>query len=129
MCWTLNDYRMLSCGTDGAVYEWSLADGKRIVEVIIKTCRFTGVAATMDGKVTYAVGSDGEVKEITNGIVRTIQMIDQGGLDTVLLSNSNLMLFTSGKKGTIFSVNLPLKEKQDFIEFPYHNSPVLKVII
>lgn len=53
MCWTLQDYRMISCGTEGAVYEWNIADGTRITEVIIKTCKFTGCAVTSDGNYFY----------------------------------------------------------------------------
>lgn len=78
-------------------------------------------------KIIYTVGSDGEVKEIVNGIVRTAQQVDHDGLDSIVLSNSNMMLFVSGKNGTLFSVKVPLKETPDFYEFNFHNHVVPNV--
>ena len=41
--WAPNDATLLSCGTDGAIYEWDLRDGKRRREFMVKSAKFTGV--------------------------------------------------------------------------------------
>ena len=54
---------------DGAVYEWSAAQAKRVNEVVLKTCAYSGVTVSPSGKHTYAVGSDKSLKEITESQV------------------------------------------------------------
>ena len=29
--WSADDQKLISCGTDGAVYEWEVATGKRLI--------------------------------------------------------------------------------------------------
>lgn len=47
----------------------SFVSGKRVGESVIKTCSFTGVACTPDGKTTFAVGTDKTLKEISDSQV------------------------------------------------------------
>nr|CAD7403161.1 unnamed protein product [Timema cristinae] len=47
--WTNNDQKMVTCGTEGAVYEWDITTGNRVGEIIAKACVFTGVAVTSEG--------------------------------------------------------------------------------
>lgn len=44
LAWSAGDGTLVSCGSEGAVYEWSMANGQRVGEVILKTNQFTGVA-------------------------------------------------------------------------------------
>ena len=67
--WSADDSKIVSCGMDGAVYEWETASGKRIGESVLKACSYTGVAVTSDGKTTFAVGSDKTLKEISDSQV------------------------------------------------------------
>lgn len=62
--WSLDDSRLVSCGTDGAVYEWNTQTGKRETECILKSCSYTGVAFSSDYKTILAVGTDLTLKEI-----------------------------------------------------------------
>lgn len=67
--WNINDYKLVSCGSDGAVYEWNLQNGKRESECVLKSCSYSGVAISPDSKVIFAVGSDQTIKEISDSSV------------------------------------------------------------
>ena len=54
---------------DGAVYEWDTFTGKRVGESVLKSCSYTSVAITPDGKTTFAVGSDKTLKEVADSQV------------------------------------------------------------
>ena len=56
-------------GMDGAVYEWDTFTGKRVGESVLKSCSYTSVAITPDGKTTFAVGSDKTLKEVADSQV------------------------------------------------------------
>lgn len=62
--WSLDDSRVVSCGVDGAVYEWNTQSGKRESESVLKSCSYTGVAFSSDCKTILAVGTDLTLKEI-----------------------------------------------------------------
>jgi WD40 repeat protein len=64
LCWTPDDTKLISCGLDGAVYEWAIKDFKRLSENVLKSCAYTSVACTADARVLFAVGTDRKLKEI-----------------------------------------------------------------
>ncbi|KAF9421540.1 hypothetical protein HW555_002473, partial [Spodoptera exigua] len=124
LAWSANDLTMISCGTEGAVYEWSMVTGQRVGEVILKTNQFYACAVNGNGKTIYGVGSDGEIKEIGANTIRRNMGLIGAPLDTVILSRSDLMLFISGGLGGITSIQLPLLDKPIFNEFHMHNKKV-----
>ena len=75
--WSADDSKIVSCGMDGAVYEWETATGKRVGESVLKSCSYTGVSVTPDGKTTFAVGSDKTLKEISDSQVSVCVWIGQ----------------------------------------------------
>ena len=64
IAWSADDSRLVSCGMDGAVYEWNTLSGKRESESVLKSCSYTGVALSPETKSIFAVGSDCTLKEI-----------------------------------------------------------------
>jgi hypothetical protein len=62
--------KLVSCGTEGALYEWDMFSGTRVGEIIAKGCIFTSAAATTDGKTSFGTGSDGCIMEVTGSTVR-----------------------------------------------------------
>ena len=58
LTWSKDDTFLVSCGTDGAVYCWSMDTLKRENENIIKGCSYTSAVCTSDGFTAFAVGSD-----------------------------------------------------------------------
>ncbi|PAA67586.1 hypothetical protein BOX15_Mlig006712g2, partial [Macrostomum lignano] len=107
LVWSNDDSKLVSCGMDGAVYEWEVATGKRLREHVLKTCSYTGVAATADVKTTYAVGSDGKLKEITDE--EPMPAIDAGEAEftSLAMSNSGRMMFAGTKSGSVRAIKFP----------------------
>lgn len=64
VAWSPDDSRLVSCGADGAVYEWNTHTGKRVSECVLKSCSYTDVVFSSDPKTILAVGTDGTLKEI-----------------------------------------------------------------
>ncbi|XP_053620233.1 cilia- and flagella-associated protein 57 isoform X1 [Plodia interpunctella] len=124
LAWSANDLTLVSCGTEGAVYEWGMSTGQRVGEVILKTNQFKACAVNSFGKTTYAVGSDGEIKEIGSNTIRRNLGLIGCSLDTILLSRSDMMLFITGGEGGITSVQLPLLDRAIYNEFHMHNKKV-----
>lgn len=67
--WNADDSKLISCGTDGAVYEWNLSSGKRETECVLKSCSYNCVTVSPDSKIIFAVGSDQTLKEIADSSV------------------------------------------------------------
>ncbi|KAH1024919.1 hypothetical protein HUJ05_009751 [Dendroctonus ponderosae] len=126
MSWSKDDRLLASCGSEGAVYVWDVCEAARLSETIIKSNPFTGVAITQCGKETYAVGEDGHVRELVNSNVhRDVVLVPpQAGLDVIVLSQLDTMLFITGNQGTVYSVKIPLLEKAEYNEFSMHKRKI-----
>ncbi|XP_030754252.1 cilia- and flagella-associated protein 57 isoform X2 [Sitophilus oryzae] len=124
--WSLDDRYMTSCGTEGAVYLWDVIESTRLSENFIKSNPFTGVIITQSGKEVYAVGNDGHIRELVNSnINRDVVLVPPGsGLNALVLSQLDNMLFVSGNGGSVFSVRIPLLEKAEYLEFAMHKSAI-----
>ncbi|CAF4793044.1 unnamed protein product [Pieris macdunnoughi] len=129
LAWSANDLTLVSCGSEGAVYEWNMSNGQRVGEVILKTNQFSACAVNNNGKTTYGVGSDGELKEIGANTIRRNLTLIGCGLDTIILSRSDLMLFITGGAGGVTAVQLPLLDKAIFNEFHMHNKKITGVTL
>lgn len=127
--WSADDSKLVSCGLDGAVYEWETYTGKRVGESVLKSCHYTGVAVTPDGKTTFAVGSDKTLKEISDSQI--LREVDSGEttLSNVALSHSGRMLFAGTSKGTLWSLKFPLTIPGEWQELQGHGSQIAKMKI
>ncbi|KAK7099818.1 cilia- and flagella-associated protein 57-like [Littorina saxatilis] len=127
--WSADDSKIVSCGMDGAVYEWDSFTGKRIGESVLKSCSYTGVAVTPDGKTTFAAGSDKTLKEIADSqILREVPAGDMT-LTNVALSHSGRMLFAGTARGTMWSVKFPLTIPGEWQEHQGHGAAITKMKI
>ena len=68
--WCSDDTKLVTCGMDGAVYEWWPIEAKRINEVVLKTCAYSDITMSPSGKNLYAVGTDRTIKEIAESQVK-----------------------------------------------------------
>ncbi|XP_032633573.1 cilia- and flagella-associated protein 57 isoform X1 [Chelonoidis abingdonii] len=127
--WSADDNKLISCGTDGAVYEWSLLTGKRESECVLKSCSYSGVAISPDAKIIFAVGSDQTLKEISDSsILREVPTFDVT-YTAIVVSHSGRMVFTGTSVGTIRSMKYPLPVHKEFNEYQAHAGPVTKMSI
>lgn len=98
--WSADDSKIVSCGMDGAVYEWDAYSGKRIGESVLKSCSYTGVTITPDGKNIYAVGNDKTIKEINDSQVRSLS---RSTLTSLAINRYNKALYFLHKFQAFYS--------------------------
>lgn len=137
--WAADDFRIITAGADGAIYDWSLKDMsgyngqgiKRESESVVKTCAYTSVCVTSDSKTIYACGTDKTIKEIVGGqLIREIPS-DQV-LSTIVLSSSGEIMVVGTMAGNIRVMKFPFTDLQDigsFVEHSAHSSPISRMRI
>uniref|UniRef100_A0A3B4U3G0 Cilia and flagella associated protein 57 n=1 Tax=Seriola dumerili TaxID=41447 RepID=A0A3B4U3G0_SERDU len=127
--WSLDDSRLVSCGMDGAVYEWNTQTGKRESESVLKSCSYTGVAFSSDCKTILAVGTDLTLKEIQDCQVLREVPADEVAHTAIAVSHSGRVVFTGTSSGTIRAIKYPLPIQKDWIMYQAHCCPVTKMVI
>jgi WD40 repeat protein len=131
--WSSDDTKIVSCGKDGAVYEWDAQTYERTGENVLKSCSYSCVATTPDAKTLFAVGSDKTLKEISdNTIVHEVPSHNkQHPVETVLgqivMSSSGKTMLVGTEKGAIRSVKFPLSAPWEGSSNPSHFGPVNKM--
>uniref|UniRef100_A0A183SVB8 WD_REPEATS_REGION domain-containing protein n=1 Tax=Schistocephalus solidus TaxID=70667 RepID=A0A183SVB8_SCHSO len=158
LLWTNEDQKLISCGMDGAVYEWDVNTGKtlitrrRISENVMKSCSYSCVTATKDGSRTYAVGSDRKIKEISDSTVSLMWYghllfciehltitpsqyialeVDSPDmlLTAVALSSTGRMLFCGSKTGLVRSYKFPFTGNPEWEDYVGHCGQIAKMRI
>ncbi|XP_075995968.1 cilia- and flagella-associated protein 57 [Genypterus blacodes] len=127
--WSPDDSRLVSCGTDGAVYEWNTHTGKREAESVIKSCSYTGVAFSSDSRSSIAVGTDFTLKEIQDCQVMRELPPDDVAHTAVAVSRSGRVVFTGTSSGSIRVIKYPLPIQRDWIQYQAHCGSVTKMAI
>nr|XP_011762099.1 cilia- and flagella-associated protein 57 isoform X5 [Macaca nemestrina] len=127
--WNADDSKLISGGTDGAVYEWNLSTGKRETECVLKSCSYNCVTVSPDAKIIFAVGSDHTLKEIADSsILREISAFDVT-YTTIVISHSGRMMFVGTSVGTIRAMKYPLPLQKEFNEYQAHAGPITKMLL
>ncbi|CAI9739343.1 ciliaflagella57-likeassociated and flagella-associated 57-like [Octopus vulgaris] len=126
--WFMDDNHLLSCGLDGAVYDWELKTGKRIGQCVLKSCAYNDVVYNPETKNVYAVGSDHSLKEIhESDILRTFPA--SGVVYTsIALSSSNSILFLGTSNGYIKGIECPPSLSGKFFDYPCHSLDVTHLV-
>ncbi|XP_037639358.1 cilia- and flagella-associated protein 57 [Sebastes umbrosus] len=127
--WSLDDSRLVSCGMDGAVYEWNTQTGKRESESVLQSCSYTDVAFSSDCKTILAVGTDLMLKEIQDCQVLRELPADSVAHTAVAVSHSGRVVFTGTSTGTIRAVKYPLPIQKEWIMYQAHCGPITKMAI
>eukprot|EP00063_Salmo_salar_P070075 XP_014044910.1 PREDICTED: cilia- and flagella-associated protein 57-like isoform X2 [Salmo salar] len=127
--WSTDDSRLVSCGMDGAVYEWNTLNSKRESESVLKSCSYTGVTISPDAKTIFAVGTDCTLKEIQDCQILREVAADDVAYTTIAMSRSGRMLFAGTSIGTVRAIKYPLSTQKDWIEYQAHSGAVTKMVI
>ncbi|MEQ2228963.1 hypothetical protein ILYODFUR_014018, partial [Ilyodon furcidens] len=127
--WSLDDNRLASCGTDGAVYEWNTQTGKRESESVLKSCSYTGVAFSSDFKTILAVGTDLTLREIQDFQVLREVPADEIAHTVLAVSHSGRVVFTGTSAGTIRAIKYPLPIQKEWITQQAHCGLVTRMVI
>jgi cilia- and flagella-associated protein 57 len=70
LSWNKDDTRIVTCGVDGAVYEWDARTMARVAESVMKSNCYTSGSFGSDGKSVFAVGSDKTLKYLSGGVMQ-----------------------------------------------------------
>jgi len=62
--WSVDDTKLYSVGSDGAIYEWDVATQRRTAEFIERGSSWIDAVPTADTKQAYAINSLKFIKEI-----------------------------------------------------------------
>ncbi|XP_029288716.1 LOW QUALITY PROTEIN: cilia- and flagella-associated protein 57 [Cottoperca gobio] len=127
--WSLDDSRLVSCGMDGAVYEWNTQTGKRESESVLKSCSYTDVAFSSECKTILAVGTDLTLKEIQDCQVLREVPADEVAHTAVAVSHSGRVVFTGTSSGTIRAIKYPLPIQKEWTMYQAHCGPITKMVI
>ncbi|XP_066926478.1 cilia- and flagella-associated protein 57-like [Clytia hemisphaerica] len=127
--WNADDSKLISCGMDGAIYEWNMFTYKRDGESILKSCSYSCVSVSPDSRTMYAVGSDRSIKEICDGQILRDVPSDDCVLTQVALSRSGRMLFAGTNNGTVRSFKFPLSVPGEWQEHQTHAGAISKMRI
>ncbi|NWU97125.1 CFA57 protein, partial [Upupa epops] len=125
--WSTDDAKVVSCDTDGAVYEWNLLTGERDSECMLKSCIYSSIALSSDNKIIFAVGSDQTLKEISESSIQH-EVPGFGAVYTsVAVSHSGHVIFAGTSLGTVRAMKYPLPLTRDFNEYCAHAGAVTKM--
>jgi len=124
LSWSPNDQILVSCGSDGAIYQWNPVKGERINEIVNRGVDYT--SATIDNQERiWACATDGQIREIKGG-----EITRQVKIDTPLtcIGLSGRLLFGTTVNGTLRCISQPLTDPCEFSEFPGHSDAITRMV-
>ena len=124
--WNADDSRVLSCGLDGAIYDWDYKTGRRIGQCVLTTCRYTDITTHLGNKYIYAVGSDRTLKEILESDVLRAVPLEEVLLTSIAMSRSCTMLFAGTNTGYLQSFKCPVLDET--ITYIGHSKEISRMV-
>eukprot|EP00049_Salpingoeca_infusionum_P018833 m.358992 g.358992 ORF g.358992 m.358992 type:complete len:1196 (+) comp18362_c0_seq1:186-3773(+) len=132
LAWSADDTKLVSCGSDGAVYEWNVLLQHRDSESVLKSCHYTCAALAPDGENIYAVGSDKSLKHIVQNSIE-LEVPASANNDVVLtqvaLSHAGRFLVTGTNKGAVRAYKFPLELQAEWSTLTTHHGAVTRMCI
>jgi len=66
MVWAPNDMKLVTCGEDGAIYEFNTRTGERDMDIVHPKTIYMDLAISNDTNQIFPAAQDGRFKEINN---------------------------------------------------------------
>jgi len=66
MVWAQNDMKLVTCGKDGAIYEFNTRTGERDMDIVHSKTIYMDLAISNDTNQIFPAAQDGRFKEINN---------------------------------------------------------------
>eukprot|EP00752_Nemacystus_decipiens_P016532 g14776.t1 len=128
--WGAQDQTLVSCGQDGAVYQWDVDEAKRLGEFVQKGTAYSCALSTKES--VFTVGNDRMLKELEVPDLQVVKELNAGvTLGQIALSNSEQMMFAGtsegGKPGYVRAYSFPLTG--DYLEYACVGTPVTRLCI
>ncbi|XP_015597863.1 cilia- and flagella-associated protein 57 [Cephus cinctus] len=130
IAWSQSDMKLVSIGSEGAIYEWDMSTGQRSVEVILKGIAVNSIVITSDGSTCYCIASDNQIREIKESAV--LREFDLPGIEMnymIIGRDDDLMMFVTCPGGIILSLKCPLQEPIEYSEFHIHCNDITKMAL
>mmetsp|Transcript_12785 Transcript_12785/g.26063 ORF Transcript_12785/g.26063 Transcript_12785/m.26063 type:complete len:1199 (+) Transcript_12785:49-3645(+) len=130
LSWGADDSTLISCGQDGAVYQWNVAKGIRMGDFVQKGTLYN--CAIGNNEMVWAVGSDRFIKELELPDLNTVKEVDGGVvLGQIVLSHSEHCMFATTavdkRPGSVRAYAFPLTG--DYLEYPCLGGPITRMRI
>ena len=122
--WSQDDLKLVSCADNGSVYEWNVATGERVHEVVVKTCSFSYLTLSPDSENIYAVGSDRTMKQLVKSVVHQEIDLHSFQLSSVCLSPNGKVLVAGSTTGAVQLFDFPLSLPGKWREWKLHGDQV-----
>ncbi|CAM9492887.1 unnamed protein product [Chrysoparadoxa australica] len=128
--WGLHDETLISCGQDGAIYQWDTDEGKRLAEYVLKGTVYT--CALQSGDSVFAVGTDRVLMELEVSDLQVVKELEGGAMLTqIALSSSERIMCVgtgeAGKPGYVRAYSFPLTG--DYLEYPCMGAPITRMCL
>eukprot|EP00282_Hemiselmis_andersenii_P016281 CAMPEP_0114178544 /NCGR_PEP_ID=MMETSP0043_2-20121206/38603_1 /TAXON_ID=464988 /ORGANISM="Hemiselmis andersenii, Strain CCMP644" /LENGTH=568 /DNA_ID=CAMNT_0001276969 /DNA_START=30 /DNA_END=1733 /DNA_ORIENTATION=- len=103
VCWSMDDFKLVSAGIDGAVYEWSLQGFTRTEENVTRNVHYSCVVYNEASTAVIACGDDHKVTEFVKSSPNREIKLSGIRVTTLLLSNNDRVLFAGTTEGVVQS--------------------------
>ncbi|KZC06732.1 WD repeat-containing protein 65 [Dufourea novaeangliae] len=129
LLWSQTDTKLLTLGSEGAIYQWDMTTGTRSAEIIIKNINLQDIALSADEQVSYCIGSDSIIREIKENAIAREYNLPGETMHSMILGKQDQVLFLVCPGGSILSVKCPLQEPVQYSEFNIHSVDVTKIAL
>lgn len=77
MVWAPNDMKLVTCGEDGAIYEFNTRSGERDMDIVHPKTIYMDLAISNDTNQIFPAAQDGRFREIYSQSVRIFFFVHQ----------------------------------------------------
>ncbi|GAB6020475.1 Cilia- and flagella-associated protein 57, variant 2 [Chamberlinius hualienensis] len=114
IAWSNNDLRVISCGVDGAVYEWDVYSHKRLNEVLVQHSFCNSIATSKDNFTIFVAGCDCVIREMAESqVLAEVDLGASSTLTSVVTLECGKGIIVSSSKGHIWFLAIPLASQED----------------
>ncbi|XP_058799790.1 cilia- and flagella-associated protein 57 [Phymastichus coffea] len=129
IAWSEDDTKLLSIGSEGAIYEWNMFSGKRSTEIVLKDVTLNGIALSSDGGTYYVTSSDGRIHEIKDSLLVRAYNIPSAQLSKVVMGKDDNLMFVAYPGGFVGSVKYPMTDPVELNEYHYHCTDISRMVL
>ncbi|XP_076166847.1 testes of unusual size isoform X2 [Ptiloglossa arizonensis] len=129
LLWSQTDTKLLTLGTEGAIYQWDMSTGRRSAEIILRDHNLYDTVLSANELVSYCIADDSIIREIKDNVVVREYNLHGVTMHSMVLGKEDQTLFLVCTGGTILSVKCPLQEPVHYADFNIHSVDITKIAL
>ncbi|XP_043255440.1 cilia- and flagella-associated protein 57 [Colletes gigas] len=129
LLWSQTDTKLLTLGTEGAIYQWSMSTGRRSAEIILRVLNLYDIALSADESSLYCIANDTFIHEIKDSTMVREYNLSELIMHSMVLGKEDQVLFLVCSGGTIVSVKCPLQQPVHYVDFKIHSVDITKIAL